>query len=211
MNKKLIIAVLFTIFSANVYAQNTGFKLGYTNLDYILSLLPEAKQIESNLKSYESQLQKQLESKVTEYEKKLQEYQKGLQSGLMTDLVKEDKEKELIGMQNSIKEFEEKAQADMQKKQIALLEPVLDKIQKAIDKVAEENNYDYIFSTHADFGGSAIILYAKNKDNDVSNLVLKELGVTPPTKDSASSTSGSTGTTNTNTDTNSGAPVKKKQ
>ncbi|GAL87598.1 ompH family outer membrane protein [Sporocytophaga myxococcoides] len=196
--------------------------MGYTNLDYILGLLPEAKKIESELKDYEKQLQAQLQSKYTEYEKKLQDYQKGVQANLFTDLIKEDKEKELMNMQNSIKQFEENAQNSLQKKQVSLLEPVLEKIQKAIDQVAEENNYSYIFSTHADYGGSAIILYAKSKEDNISDLVLKKLGVTPPAAGATDNTGIGTGTgTGAGSGTTqpkpteskpagSGAPVKKK-
>ena len=178
-----------TGFSA--FAQTTPTKIGYTNLEYILSLLPDAKRIESELQIYEKQLKSQMDSKVAEFEKKYQDYEKGKTSGLMSDVVKADKEKELTTLQSSIKAFEETAQSSLQKKQVSLLEPILDKIQKSIEKVAAANGFTYILSTHADYGGSAIILYAKNKDEDISNLVLKDLGVTPP----APGTPGSTGAT----------------
>jgi outer membrane protein len=180
MRNKIMILIALVMLTGFGASAQTGIKIGYTNLEYILSLLPEAKQIESELQTYEKQLKSQMDSKVGEYEKKLQDYQKGISSGLMSDVVRQDKEKELINLQNSIKDFEESAQASLQKKQVTLLEPVLDKIQKAIEKVAAANNYTYILSTHADYAGSAIILYAKNKDEDISNLVLKDLGVTPP-------------------------------
>jgi outer membrane protein len=176
-SKNWLVALAF-IFIA--FSSNAQTKIGYTNLDYLLSLMPEVKQIETELQAYEKQLTGQLESKYQEYQKKMEEYQKGVSSGLMSDLVKQDKEKELVNLQNSIKEFEERAQQDLQKKQVTLLEPVYDKVQKTIDKVAAANGYTYILNTHADAGGSAIILFAKNKDEDISNLVLKELGITPP-------------------------------
>lgn len=180
--KKIIFSILLTAFVATMYSplMAQGQKIGYTNLDYILGLLPDAKKVEGELKTYEEQLQKQLQTKYADYEKKLKEYQDGVSKGVMTDLIKEDKEKELMSMQNSIKEFEESAKSAMQKKQVALLEPVLAKVQKAIDEVGKENDYSYILSTHADYGGSAIILYAKNKEDNISDMVLKKLGVTPP-------------------------------
>ncbi len=198
MKNKLIVLLtiaLMTGFSA--FAQTTPTKIGYTNLEYILSLLPDAKRIESELQTYEKQLKSQMDSKVAEFEKKYQDYEKGKSSGLMSDVVRSDKEKELTNLQSSIKEFEETAQSSLQKKQVSLLEPVLDKIQKSIEKVAAANGFTYILSTHADYGGSAIILYAKNKDEDISNLVLKDLGVTPP----ATATGTTTGTTPAKTTT----------
>jgi len=195
-----ILAGLFSaLFIQNANAQTSApIKIGYTNVEYILSMLPETKQIETDLQSYEKQLNAQLESKYQEYQRKLEEYQKGVSSGLMPDAVKADKEKELLSLQQSIQDFEKSAQEDMQRKQMAMLEPVLEKIQVAIDKVAAANNFTYILSSHSDFGGSAIILYAKNKEqDDISNLVLKEMGVTVP----PAGTTGTTGTGSTTTTT----------
>lgn len=222
MKNKIILSffalLLTTTLSSKLLAQAP--KIGYTNLDYILGLLPDAKQVETDLQTYEKQLQTQLQGKYGDYEKKLKEYQDATSKGLMTDVIKEDKEKELMGMQTSIKEFEQTAQTSLQKKQVSLLEPVLAKVQKAIDAVGAENDYSYIFSTHADYGGSAIILYAKNKDENVSDLVLKKLGVTPPppgTADAKIGTGGGGTTTTTGKTpeptkpaTTTTAPVKKK-
>lgn len=185
MKNKLILLVaivLTTGFSA--FAQTTTttttvpLKIGYTNLEQILGLLPDAKRIESELQTYEKQLKAQLDSKIAEFEKKYKDYEAG--KNLMAEPVRLDKEKELTGLQTSIREFEETAQNSLQKKQMALLEPVIEKIQKSIEKVAAANGYTYILSTHADYAGSAIILYRRNKEEDITNLVLKDLGVTPP-------------------------------
>jgi outer membrane protein len=191
MKKVIFILALALTTSFGAIAQ-TSTKIGYTNLEYILSLLPDAKRIESELQTYEKQLKAQMDSKVAEFEKKYVEYDKG--KGMMAEPVRLDKEKELTNMQNSIKEFEETAQSSLQKKQVTLLEPVLEKIQKSIEKVAAANGFTYILSTHADYGGSAIILYAKNKEDDISNLVLKDLGVTPPADKPATTTTPATGT-----------------
>jgi outer membrane protein len=222
MKNKLLLTVLSLFLTGAAFqaGAQTNPKLGYTNLDYILGLLPEAKQVETDIQTYEKQLQTQLQSKYADYEKKLKDYQEASSKGLMTDVIKEDKEKELMSMQNSIKEFEQSAQSSLQKKQVSLLEPVLAKVQKAIDAVGAENDYSYIFSTHADYGGSAIILYAKSKEDNISDLVLKKLGVTPPppgaTGDTKNAPAAGTGTTApVKTDANAGktpgttAPVKK--
>jgi len=209
--KKVTLLFVMVLMASSVFAQTntTAPKIGYTNLDYLLSLMPDVKQIESELQAYEKQLSGQLESMYQDYQKKMEEYQKGVSSGLMSELVKQEKEKELVGLQGNIKEFEEKAQKDLQKKQVSLLEPVYDKIQKSIDKVAAENGYTYVLNTHADMGGSAIILYARNKDEDISSLVLKDLGVAVPTTNTPTTNTPSTNTPKTNTPTTT-TPTKKK-
>ena len=53
--KNRILITLFTLFVFGFTANAQTLKIGYTNADYILSLLPEAKQLDSELKAYEQQ------------------------------------------------------------------------------------------------------------------------------------------------------------
>jgi outer membrane protein len=180
MNKlKSLFLAAFFLMSVSAFAQsanssNTIVKVGYTNVDYVLSQMNESKQIEADLKAYSSQLEAQLQGKFKEYETKATAYQKG--AATMTDVIKADKEKELINLRNSIEEFQKNADASLQKKQQSLLEPALDKLQKAIDAVAAENGYTYIFNSDAGYGSTPILLHGPQEHN-VSELVLKKLGV----------------------------------
>ncbi|GAA4366613.1 hypothetical protein GCM10023185_37890 [Hymenobacter saemangeumensis] len=163
---------LGTLAASSAQAQ-APLKIGYTSVEYVLSQMPESKQIESDLKAYNSQLEAQLKSKYGEYETKLKAYQQG--AATMTDIVKADKEKELTGMQQSIQEFQRNAEQSLQQKQQTLLKPALDKLQKNIDAVAEENGYTYVLNSD---GASPVLLHGP-KDGDISDLVLKKMGVTP--------------------------------
>lgn len=179
MKIKTLIAVAVLMLAGYItQAQDAALKIGYTNVDYILSLMPESKQIESELKAHEKQLTTQLQSKIQEFQQKMAAFQQGAET--MTDIVREDKQTELRNMQASIEKFQREADSSLQKKQVELLEPVYTKIQDAIDKVATENGYTYIFSSDA--GGMPILLHA-DENHNVSDLVLKSLGITPPAKE----------------------------
>lgn len=178
MRIKLFIAAVALMFvSVGARAQDGDIKIGYTNVDYILNLLPEAKQIEADLTAYQSQLGKQLQSKMQDFQQKLQTFQQGADT--MTDVVRQDKQEELQNMQASIQNFQREADSSIQQKQAELMAPAYNKIQKAIDQVAKENGYTHIFSSDA--SGFPILLYAQDEDN-ISDLVLKNLGVTPPSE-----------------------------
>ncbi len=171
MNKiKLLVAAFFLISFAS-YAQSNDqpLKIGYTNVEYILLQLPESKQIESQLKDHSTQLENQLKTKYSEYETKLQAYEKG--AATMDATIREDKEKELMGLNNSIQEFQRNAQMSLQQKEKSLVDPIITKIDKAIKDVAKENGYTYVISNQA--------LLAGPEDGDISPLVLKKLGVDP--------------------------------
>ena len=154
-------------------AQSTSLKIGYTNVDYILSKLPEAKQIETELKTHEEQLGAQLQAKMKEFEEKYKTFMETQET--LTPVVRNDKQNELQTLQTNIQKFQQEAEKSLQQKQVELLKPAYEKIQNSIDQVAKENGFTHIFSNDA--GGVPILLYATEQD-DISNLVLANLGVT---------------------------------
>ncbi len=79
----------------------------------------------------------------TEYQSKIQDYQ--AKEATMTDAVKQDRIKEITNLETRITEFQQTAQKDLQGKEESLLKPIIDKAKKAIEDVAKENNYTYIF------------------------------------------------------------------
>jgi outer membrane protein len=162
-----------SFFASNAQAQ-APLKIGFTSVEYVLSQMPESKQIESDLKTYGTQLEAQLKTKTTEYQGKVDAYQKG--ASTMTPVIKADKEKELQTLGQSIQEFQQTAQQSMQQKQQTLLRPVLDKIQKNIDAVANDQGYTYILNS--DSGSNPILLHGP-KEGDVSDAILKKMGITP--------------------------------
>lgn len=172
MKSRILLSAALSIIGLGLMAQ---LKIGYTNADYILSLMPEAKQIESDLTAYETQLQNQLKSKYEEFQAKATDYQQN--GATMIDAVRADKEQELQNMQQEIQSFEQQAQQSLANKRNQLVGPAYEKIGTAIEQVAEENGYTHIFSSGSP--GFSVLLYAREEDN-VSDLVLKKLGIDPP-------------------------------
>ncbi len=172
-----ILALLATTLS--VKAQDSGVKIGYTNVEYILSNLPESKQIQADLKDYQQQLSTQLESKTKDFQAKVADFQQNMEN--MIPEVRADKEQELQNLRQSIEKFNNDAQTSLQRKQGELLQPAFDKIQKAIDEVAKANGYTHVLNSGQPDVGLNIILYAKEEYN-ISDLVLKHLGIEPPAK-----------------------------
>jgi outer membrane protein len=104
-----------------------------------------------------------------EYQQGVQEYQAN--EATYTDLVKQDKVAEITSLEQRIQAFQQNAQQSLQTKEQELLEPILSKARQAIEDVATEGNYTYIFDKSI---GS--ILYAKESEN-VLVLVKKKLGL----------------------------------
>lgn len=174
--KKIVLIVMITVLMTGqqTFSQDSNLKIGYVDVDYILSEMPETKQVESELKVHENQLQNQLQAKMQQYQKNLADYQQNYET--MADAIRTDKERELTQMQQNIQQFQQDAQVSLQKKSSELLQPIYDKIGKAINDVAEAQNYTYILSTRV--GSIDVILFAQ-QEHDLSDAVLKNMGITP--------------------------------
>ena len=150
-------------------------KIGYADWEYIFSQMPEFKQIEAEMRTHTTQLENQYKAKSQEFEAKYKAYQN--MPATTSDIIRADKERELQTMQESIQKFQQDAQASMAKKNNDLMQPVYTKVGKAIEDVAKENGYTFIINPQLG-AGSDILLYSDEK-YDISDLVLKKMGITP--------------------------------
>lgn len=171
MRTLLVILFCGTLFSAQAQTQ----KIGYADWEYIFSQLPEFKQIDSELKTHADQLQNQMKAKQQDFEAKYKAYQN--MPATTPDAIRADKERELQALQEGFQKFQQDAQTSLQKKQQDLMGPVYTKVGKTIEDVAKENGYTFILNPQLVSGGD-VLLYSDENYN-ISNLVLKKLGVTP--------------------------------
>lgn len=174
MRKLVLLAVLGLSAILTQAQTTTTSKIGYADVDYIFSQMPEAKQIDADLKSLQTQLKNQIETKAQEFQKKLQDYQANLNT--MPEAVRANTERELQQLQQNLEKLQQDAQTNIQNKQTQLMDPVYKKVGKAIEDTAKENGFTFVLNQQ--IGGLDVILYGDEKA-DISDLVLKKLGVTP--------------------------------
>ena len=155
-------------------APTPSMKIGYVDLDYVFSFLPEIKKVESECASFEKQLQNQLEAKIREFQQKLQDLQQGYET--MDEPVRNQKQQELQELEKNLKRLQLESQEKLMSKRNSLLSPIDAKIRSTIKQIAEENGYIYILN--ASLGGMPVILYVVEEHN-ISDLILKKLGVSP--------------------------------
>lgn len=164
--KKIFLNLLFLTTILSTQAQN---KFGYLNSNELLAMMPESQSMQEELQSYAKGLETQLTAMQAEYEKKVVEYQQN--ESTYSDLVKEDKIREIENIQQRVVEFQKNAQQSLAEKEAELFTPIREKAMKAIDNVAKEGNFTYIFDS-----GSGSFLYAAESEN-IINLVKSKLGL----------------------------------
>jgi outer membrane protein len=173
---RTLFSIIFSVVALAGFAQTqpAAQKIGYADWTYIFSQMPEFKQIDSELKAHRTQLETQMEAKQKDLETKYKAYQ-ALPS-TTPDAIRADKTRELEQMQESIQKFTQDAQASLQNKQNTLMEPIFNKVGKAIEETAKENGFAFIISPQSQ-QGEDILLYSDEK-YDISTMVLKKLGIT---------------------------------
>ena len=159
----LAIGMMLTVTA--VHAQ----KYGYVNSAAILAELPQVQQMRSNLESYGSILQKKGQQMLTDYQTKEQEAVQKEQAGQLAPAEKEQVLADLQKKQQEIMAFEQEMQQKMVAKEQELLQPILDQVSQAIDEVAKENGYTFIFDA-----SSGAILYA-DETSDITEQVKAKL------------------------------------
>ena len=175
MNKLKYFVVMVVIFVSSAAMAQTTQKIGHMDMQYVLSVMPEMKRVQSELQTLQSQLEKQAAAKQKEFEEKYNRYVN--EGPTMAEAVRMDLEKDLTDMQQNAQNFAANAQKSLQKKENELMQPVYEKIGNAINDVAKEGGYSYIIN--AGVPGLDVLYYA-DTTMDVSNEVLKKMGIEPP-------------------------------
>ena len=161
----LILALLFT----GIYVQ-AQTKVGTIDVEYIIGQMPEISTVEEGLKNYNTSLQDELQNNIKKYEGLVADYQKN--SSTLTEEQKLPKENEIIGIENDIKTFRQKASVLLQMKRNELTKPLYEKIDGAMKKVITEQKYTQIINASANALAFADPAY------DITDAVLAKLGIT---------------------------------
>lgn len=176
MNK--IIAHSFSLIFLLVFIVNVGKaqdqKIGYVDTDYILSQMSEYEGIQQQLRSLSSEWNKELDQMKQEIEGLKEDFE--AKEILYTDELKEQKKREIAEKVTRRKQFLEQkfgAKGEYFQKQKELLEPIQRKVFNAINTVAQNQNFDFVF----DRAQNAELLYSAPKWN-LNEEVLQELGIT---------------------------------
>ena len=170
--KTLFIASLLWISSTSVSAQAQS-KIGYVNWQAIAAQMPEMQRISQKLnklvKSKQEQGQKLMKAFLAKQQKYSQEAPK------QTPAINKKRSEELHALEQEIQRKEQEATQEVNQKKEKLMQPLLEKVQNAIDVVAKKGKYDAIFRSEA-------LLYFKSQSDNIAPKVLKQLGIKPPTR-----------------------------
>jgi outer membrane protein len=146
-------------------------KIGHLNSAAILSEMPEVLAADAELETLQKQLIAQAQRKVESLQNQYQELIRKEQQGDLSPRQLQEEQMRLREKEQELAMEEQNIQNTLMNKRNQLINPILERVQNAIDAVAKENNFQYILDTS---GGS--VLFADDA-NDITRQVRAKLGI----------------------------------
>ena len=170
MKKTIVVLLAFCVSLTVSLNAQTKLKLGHMNSGEVMKVMPGIDTIQTNLMTFQNQLKNEYEQMMMEYQKKAEVIQNT--GATMPPAVLQIRTQELKDLETRITEFAKGAEEDVQDRYTELLQPFQERLLNAINDIAKEHGYTYIFDSTQ--GGA--LLYSENSD-DISPLVKKKLGI----------------------------------
>jgi outer membrane protein len=165
--KKIIIAALVILFTLTSNTGNAQAKFGVVGADEVFALMSETQKADSSLNAYKQALAENFNDLQTDLNAAIEKFYKDSLSmnKSMKDIKRADLQKRLSDL--SGKEQQNNNALAIEKER--LVNPIREKLNKAIQDVAKENGY-----THVTYKEQMIIFPAAD---DITDKVKKKLGI----------------------------------
>lgn len=141
---KFFLVIAFMAMTTTVFAQQ---KFGVINAQEILMKMPEIDSVQIKLDKVKQDLTDQMQATEKEYNTQLQDYQKNKDN--YSTVMREQKEKNIMSIQQRMEEFQGVAQRELAEQQQLLMAPVQKRLLDAITKVGKDNSYLFIFDKNS--------------------------------------------------------------
>ncbi|MEO8209151.1 MAG: OmpH family outer membrane protein [bacterium] len=163
-----ILVLISLSFSSKIFSQT---KVGYIDSKKILESMQDSRDAKQRLEALVTQWQAELRELQDSLKSIKEDYDK--KQLILTDQLKQQTEKQIADIESSLSSF--RAQkfsegGEYFQKQTEFMKPVQDRIFKAIETVAKDGNFDYVFDRSSD-----ILLLYVNENYDLTTKVINAI------------------------------------
>ena len=171
--KVLFLLTLASLLSLSSYAQRS-IRIGYIDTEYILENVPEYQEANAQLEEKVQRWKSEIEERLLAVEQKKQ--QLSSESVLLTKELIEERQEEIDIEETEILDYQQKRfgpNGDLMIQRKQLMQPVQDQIFTAVQEIANNKKYDFVFDKSAD----VVMLYSADRF-DISEQVLRSINRT---------------------------------
>ena len=163
---KFLLPLALVLIASSSFAQQ---KVASINADLVISAMPESAEAMKQLEAYQKESEETYTTMYNEFETKRVAYEEKKDS--YTNVIREQKEKELSDLMQRLQEYPNIIQRGEQELRQKLVTPIQEKVINAIQKVAKANGFAYVVNS------MALIYTDEAQLTDLVPLVKKELGL----------------------------------
>lgn len=167
MIKKILLAAVVAL---PMLAAAQTPKFGTVNADEIFTAMPESKTAQDEIAAASKQYEDEYQKLNEEMQKKFAEYQTLQNDASTPQSIKDRRLQEMQDLDQKAQQFASTAQQDLQRKQAQLMQPIQEKLIKAIQEVGANNGFTMIFPV-------GLAPYTSTDVIDVTPLVKAHLGI----------------------------------
>ena len=142
-------------------------KVGSMDYEAVLAVMPETKKMTTELEAFSKTKGEELGKQADAFQKEVQQYQQ-VDGPKMTEAQRTAKEADLQKKQQNLQQIQATAQNDLAQRRDAAVKPIIEKLNKAVEKVAKASGYEFIIDSGA-------LIYKGGPD--ATPAVKKELGL----------------------------------
>ena len=167
MKKFFTLGLLAMGFLGMNFSSQAQNKIGYISADEIIVLMPEASKVDTQLNEFQQALYQAAQAKKEAFDQAVAKFY--ADSSKMSPSLKEVQRTDLQKQVQELSGAEQKIQQQFDAKRQELSLPIQKKLQGAIQEVAKENGYSYVFPREA--------LLVMPPGEDLGPLVKRKLGL----------------------------------
>ena len=169
MKKFLFVALSFLLFAFNAVAQ----RYAIIDTKYILEKMPEYKEAQKQLDDVAAGWQKEIEGMEQELNRMYKDFD--AEQVMLSDDLRKKRENQLFEKEKTVRDLQRKRfgfEGDLFKRRSELIQPIQDKVYKAVQKLAALRGYDFIL-----YKSEGITVIFADPKLEKSDDVLKEMGI----------------------------------
>ncbi len=165
------IAMIIGLLAAT-YTNVTAQKFGHLNYGNLLDQMPEVQTARKELDSLKIKMVADGEAMAKAFEDRYNQVEQEYSQGLLTPIEVQNAQSELQKREQDLQNYEQQIQNTLASRRIELLRPIVERVEVAIQEVAKEHGYTFVFDSSL----PNVMLFAEDQD-DIAELVKKKLGM----------------------------------
>ncbi|HLA63125.1 MAG TPA: OmpH family outer membrane protein [Rhodothermales bacterium] len=168
--------------------------LGYLDPDVIIVRMPEYAAAQQQLQTRQQEIAAELQVQEDSIRTSVDAYRALGNSSVVSPATRQTREQEIMRMQQAYEQHQNAGLQELSRREAELLQPVLERLQEAIDTESGEMGLTMVFAARAN--NAPVLLFAGDSAVNLTEPVMERLGITMDTPASAPMPAGASGSGN---------------